>query len=94
VSGLQDAVRRGQSLREKVVLHEGSSASQNPPPDEEGTAVAKRGRGGQTPTNPSNNKMFQLYDLPALTAFGVPSPSGGEFGDLNFEPEISQLTIP
>jgi hypothetical protein len=34
-------------------------------PDGEGTAAAKRGRGGQA-------KMFQLYDLPALTAFGRP----------------------
>jgi hypothetical protein len=44
----------------------------NSPPDEEGTASAKRGRGGQNTNNFSNQEMFQLYDLPALTSFGRP----------------------
>jgi len=39
-------------------------------PDEEGTAAAKRGRGGQTTTILSIAKMAQWYDLPALTSFG------------------------
>jgi hypothetical protein len=45
---------------------------QDSPPDEEGTAAAKRGRGGQTTTISPIAKILWLYDLPALTVFGLP----------------------
>jgi hypothetical protein len=45
---------------------------ENFPPDEEGTAAAKRGRGGQTLTILPVTKVRQFYDLPALTSFGRP----------------------
>ena len=42
----------------------------NSPPDEEGTAAAKRGRGGHPQTICRFVKILHLYDLPAMTSFG------------------------
>jgi hypothetical protein len=79
------AVKRVQGNLKSVSLNLWADRK-NSPFDEEGTAAAKRGRGGQTLESSRLRKILQLYDLPALAPFGRPLPVRRGIGlDLTFD---------